>query len=107
MKLSEYQKKVPETWICNDFDLERIVLGVVGEAGEVAELFKKAYRGDYHNKLDRFRDLLEREIGDCTFYLAHLCNFYDLDYEDILDKNIAKLQKRKEEGKIKGTGSDR
>lgn len=105
--INEYQKRVQDTWITNEFDLERFILGICGESGEIAELFKKIYRGDYDNQTELIKEKLEKEIGDVIYYLAQLCNYHDLVLEDILQKNIDKLAKRKEEGKIRGSGDNR
>lgn len=107
MNLKEYQQRIEDTWISNDKDLERILLGLCGEAGEIAEKHKKLYRGDYIGKKGIFREALKKEIGDVCYYLGKLANMWELDLEDILQENIDKLAKRKEEGKIKGSGDTR
>jgi len=107
MNFNEYQKKVEDTWISNPCDTERIILGICGEAGEVAEKFKKYFRGDYENDYKNFLMLVSKEIGDLEYYIAKLCNKYNLNFEEILQKNIEKLSSRKERNKIKGAGDER
>jgi len=111
MDLNEYQKRIMDTWISNDKDLERIILGICGESGEIAELFKKYFRGDYEYESTKVfisrRDQIVKELGDIFYYICMLCNKYNFSAEEILLENINKLSKRKEEGKIKGSGSDR
>lgn len=107
MNLNEYQKRVEDTWISNPCDTERIVLGICGEAGEIAELFKKYFRGDYENDYKNFLTSLPKEIGDLQYYIVKLCNEYDLNLEDIIKSNIEKLKSRKHRNKIKGSGDDR
>ena len=65
-------------------------LGVTGEAGEVAEVVKK-YVAQGHT-LDRERLLLE--AGDVAWYLARLCAALDVPMSVMLERNIAKLEKR-------------
>lgn len=82
-------------------------LGLVGEAGEVAEKIKKIIRdrnGDYTDE-----DILEikKELGDVLWYVAVLANEFEISLLDIAKTNIAKLQSRKERGKIQGNGDNR
>ena len=107
MNLNEYQKRVEDTWERNQFDIERIILGICGESGEIAELFKKYYRGDYENNYEEFLKKVDKEIGDLSYYIAKLCNQFGSTWEKIMEENIAKLASRKERGVIKGSGSNR
>ena len=69
-------------------------LGLVGEAGEVADLVKK---GIYHQHgLDR--DKLIKEIGDVQWYVAALCSTLGVTLEHVMARNIEKLQARYPEG---------
>lgn len=75
-------------------------LGLAGEAGEVAEQLKKAWRNDTEITEDR-RSKIEDELGDVMWYVANLATELDLDLDVIARKNIAKLAKRAGEGKLK------
>ena len=108
MTLKEYQKKVEETWIKGGLERMRIVLGIAGEAGEIAELFKKLLRGDYETlEEERFYVEMMKELGDLSYYIAKLCNELECSWTDVLEMNIRKLQDRKKRGKIKGSGDNR
>ena len=109
MNLKEYQYRVEDTWLHNEHDKERIILGVVGECGEIAEKFKKNYRGDFEGNhgQDIFKAEIKKELGDLTYYIAKLCTLLNLSWEEILEENINKLAKRKQENKIKGSGDNR
>jgi NTP pyrophosphatase (non-canonical NTP hydrolase) len=107
MNFSEYQKKSRETWISNDKNLIRIILGVVGEAGEIAEFFKKKFRGDKPDNFVEDRLTIAKEIGDELYYLARLADEYELSLDQIAELNIKKLQDRKNRGVIKGSGDFR
>lgn len=86
-----------------DKELEYLTLGLVGEAGEVANKVKKVLRGD--KELDKMA--LAGELGDVYWYLAMLSKALGIDASEILFLNALKLTKRKEEGTIKGDGDDR
>jgi len=65
-------------------------MGLVGEAGEVADLVKK---GIFHEHgLDR--EKLQKELGDVLWYIAALCTVLDLDLSEIMQANIEKLTAR-------------
>ena len=108
MDFNEYQEKTKNTWISNDKDLERVVLGICGEAGEVAEFFKKFYREDKDSETATFDySGIRKEIGDTLYYLAMLCNILGMKLEDVAQVNITKLADRQKRGKLKGCGNDR
>lgn len=65
------------------------VIGIFTEAGELVEGLQKHLGGA---PLDTV-NLLE-ELGDITWYLSILCDALNLDFNEILEKNIAKLAKR-------------
>lgn len=70
--------------------LINIGLGLTGEAGEVADHIKK-YHSQGH-ELDW--DKLDKEIGDCLWYIAEYCYVRGTDFENLFDQNIAKLKAR-------------
>jgi len=78
-------------------------LGLVGEAGEVAEKLKKSIR-DY-NKLDK--EGMLKELGDVLFYVAALANFYGGTLQTIAEQNTEKLNSRQERGVLRGSGDNR
>lgn len=65
-------------------------LGLAGEAGEVADLIKKAVF--HQHGLDR--DKLIKELGDVLWYVAALCSKLDMTMSLVMQANIDKLQKR-------------
>lgn len=69
-------------------------LGLTGEAGEVSDMIKKHI---FHGH-DLNRDELVKELGDCAWYLALLCNAIGISLEDVLITNIEKLKRRYPEG---------
>ncbi len=104
MDFYEYQDESRKTWIFDhNNDFMRSVLGICGEAGEIAEKVKKDLRGDY--KLEAQE--ICKELGDLLYYIARVADYYKLDLHTIAVENIKKLQSRKERGKIKGSGDNR
>jgi len=77
-------------------------LGLVGEAGEVAEKIKKFFRD---GTLDK--DAIQKELGDTYFYWTALHGALGLDPETTIKKNMEKLSSRKERGTIQGSGDNR
>ena len=69
-------------------------LGLTGEAGEVADLVKKAnYQGHILDK-----DAVMKELGDIAWYIALACQALGFSMEEVLRMNIEKLQKRYPDG---------
>lgn len=83
------------------------VLGLNGEAGEVAEKMKKIIRDKGGNIDDADREAIKKELGDVAWYLNACCIEFGLELEDVMATNISKLLGRKERGTLQGSGDDR
>lgn len=71
------------------------VLGLCGEAGEVANRLKKVYR-DNNGVLNKEASKdLAYELGDVLWYLSQSASQLGLTLEQIAELNIAKLYKRR------------
>lgn len=79
------------------------VLGLVGEAGEVAEKIKKQMRDS--NKVSA--DDIVKELGDVVFYATALANYYGRSLGVVLEVNVQKLDDREARNKIQGSGDNR
>ena len=82
-------------------------LGLVGEAGEVAEKVKKVIRdkkGVFDNESKKG---LKKELGDVLWYVSNLCTEFNFSLDDIALENLEKLKLRAAKGKISGSGDDR
>lgn len=78
-------------------------LGLVGEAGEVAEKIKKLIRDS-----SRFQnEEIMKELGDVVFYATALANIYGRGLQEVLELNIQKLDDRQKRGKLRGSGDNR
>ena len=103
MNLKEYAAFVEGKILTKGTDrLAENTLGLVGEAGEVAEKIKKRFRD---GKLDR-KDV-QKELGDVMFYWIALHNLLGVCPEHTIDINIEKLTDREARGVLRGSGDNR
>lgn len=65
-------------------------IGISGEAGELLDALKKHWV--YNKPLDLAN--VEEELGDLFFYMTALMCQLGLTQQQILDRNVAKLEKR-------------
>jgi len=115
MNFNEYQEKAMATATYPSLgrNLMYPVLGLMGEAGEVAEKIKKLSRNQnielpsYFNTSDEFREALAKELGDVLWYIAALSTELRLKLDDVAAMNIAKLLDRQQRGVIKSEGDNR
>lgn len=95
MELSEYQKRARTTeQRASAEGVEQIVplLGLAGEVGELLNEYKKLLRdGSAHV---RFRERLAEELGDVLWYAAETATKFELDLNDVAERNLAKTQAR-------------
>lgn len=82
-------------------------LGLVGEAGEVAEKIKKVLRDADGVLTDETREKITKELGDVLWYLAQLSTEIGVQLDDVATQNIAKLQSRLDRGVLHGNGDNR
>ena len=109
MDFKTYQKKARETAQYPNLGSNRIypTLGLVGEAGEVAEKVKKVIR-DKNGIFDNESKLgIKKELGDVLWYLANLCIEFNFNLDDVAYENLEKLKLRNTKGTISGSGDDR
>ena len=109
MDFSTYQKASRKTALYPDLGKNFIypTLGLVGEAGEVAEKIKKVIR-DKGGVIDEATKLeLQKELGDVLWYLSQLSVELGLELDDVAAKNITKLQSRLDRQQLHGDGDNR
>jgi NTP pyrophosphatase (non-canonical NTP hydrolase) len=109
MDVNHYQTAALETAIYPNQGNNYIypTLGLVGEAGEVAEKVKKLIRDGDGVLTDSDREKIALEVSDICWYIAVLA--YELDYslEEVMQMNLDKLASRKARGVISGSGDNR
>lgn len=84
-----------------------VTLGLVGEAGELANKIKKVYR-DHNGVIStELKQTLQLEIGDTLWYISQLCTELGLSLDIVATANLAKLAKRKHDNTLSGDGDNR
>ncbi len=109
MTLSEYQQAALRTAASKDKPNEffHLVLGLVGEAGEIAEKVKKLVR-DHESDLKKLdKDDIIKELGDVMWYIATIADFLEVDLDVVGSRNITKLADRQRRNVIGGSGDNR
>lgn len=109
MDFREYQKKSRRTAIYPNRDNNFVypVLGLAGEAGEVAEKIKKIIRDDGGLVTENKRQEIKKELGDVLWYVSQLATELKLDLDDVAFSNIVKLYSRLDRDMISGSGDNR
>ena len=103
MTLDEFQRAAKRTSAAPFPERERLMvqtLGLCGEAGEVADLVKKA---SWHG-LALDDATLANELGDVLWYVADIATARGLSLSDIAAGNVAKLARRYPDGFVVGGG---
>ncbi len=70
------------------------VMGLCGESGEAIDIVKK----HLHQGHELDKEKLVKELGDIAWYLAETAYALDVDLDDVLEGNIAKLRARYPDG---------
>jgi len=133
MDIRDYLQGCLRTWDCSKYRLTRAILGLVGEAGEVAEKYKKYLRGDYEATRQEINEVTKdayinftfieniaeeieenkkdqaimKELGDVIYYWTMLCYELGFDPAKVMEANLEKLADRQARGKIRGCGDER
>ena len=109
MDFDSYQIKARKTAIYPDLGSNNVypTLGLVGEAGEVAEKVKKVLRDKNGNFDIESKEAIKKELGDVLWYLSNLCTEFNFSLNDVAVLNLEKLKLRASSGKISGSGDDR
>ncbi|QMU07482.1 nucleoside triphosphate pyrophosphohydrolase family protein [Levilactobacillus suantsaii] len=90
MEFSEYQKAANRTLYGNEQVLTNCALGLAGESGQVVELVKKY---TFHGK-DLDHDAIVKEMGDVLWYLSQIAEWADIDFDEVAQSNIDRLNAR-------------
>jgi NTP pyrophosphatase (non-canonical NTP hydrolase) len=87
--------------------LSYATLGLVGEAGEIANKVKKIARDNEGVITREHRDKLAEELGDVMWYVAQLARQIHYRLEEVCRTNVNKLADRAERGVLQGSGDNR
>ena len=121
MEMNDYQKKAIVTDVVLFERKEKIkternviapgflekILGLPGEAGEVADKFKKIIRDNKGVISDEDCEKIVMELGDVLWYIALIAEYLDVPLEEVAEKNIEKLHGRLKRGTLHGAGDNR
>ena len=92
LSFNEYQKEAGEL-ISEEGRKDLLlngVLGLAGEAGECADLLKKArFQGHTFDN-----EKMKEELGDVLWYIAETCDGLGIRLEEVAQGNLDKLHKR-------------
>ena len=109
MDLNHYQRESRKTALYPEVGSNAIypTLGLVGEAGEVADKVKKILRDNDGLFDEKSKDEIKLELGDVLWYISQLASELGYELDDVANSNLKKLKSRKLRGKIQGSGDDR
>jgi NTP pyrophosphatase (non-canonical NTP hydrolase) len=97
MEATTYQALAMRTASRHPDPLQRLIngaLGLCGEAGEVADLVKKAqFQG---HPLETHK--VAEELGDVLWYAALVCDALGMTMSEVMEANIDKLRRRYPDG---------
>ncbi|GAB5601781.1 nucleoside triphosphate pyrophosphohydrolase family protein [Thermus sp. FJN-A] len=108
MTLEEYQREAQKTALYPEaYRLLYPTLGLVGEAGELANKVKKVLRDEGGSLTPKAREALLAELGDVLWYVAQVATDLGVSLEAVAQANLEKLRSRWERGQIGGSGDFR
>jgi NTP pyrophosphatase (non-canonical NTP hydrolase) len=97
----------PEAGTSESDAIQYCIFGLIGEAGEIANKYKKILRDhDGDINLERLTSIAN-EIGDVLWYCSQLSSELGVQLSTIAAENIRKLNDRKQRDKLHGSGDDR
>ena len=111
MTFDDYQKGARRTALYPGkgtfIGLAYVVLGLNGEAGEVAEQVKRILRDDNGRIAEGRLRKLQKELGDVLWYASQVATELETSLSVVAAQNLDKLSTRQAEDKLHGDGSDR
>lgn len=109
MELDEYQRAALRTAAPKEKfnEVFHLLLGLVGETGEIAEKAKKIVR-DKDSDFSQWEiEDLSKELGDTLWYVAVIADYFGISLDDVARLNIAKLADRQGRAMLGGSGDNR
>ena len=83
-------------------NIERLLtagVGINAEGGEFLEIIKKmVFQGKPWNEDNREHLIIE--LGDVMWYVAQACMALEISFDDVIERNVKKLEKRYPGGKF-------
>lgn len=117
LTLNEYQKRAMSTCMESCDNHSYMLMGLVGEVGELFSKLSKAIRkektvivnNDFDTcgfSTDEFEDI-KAELADCQWFIAGIANTFGWTLEEVCQSNLDKLADRAKRGVISGDGDHR
>ena len=108
MTIKEYQEYV-RNGASDKYTKELALLGLIGEVGEAADVVKKeAIYEDMSKFIEKYgmsvEDKIIDECGDVLWQLMLVLCKYNVSVEDVINKNVEKLNKRHGNQKVAKDG---
>ena len=95
MTLNDYQLQALTTRVYDPkYDLTYSILGLAGEAGELANIYKKVLRNYDGYLSDYMKGKLIDELGDVLWYVAAVAKDLGTNLDLIAENNLVKLAQR-------------
>ncbi len=109
MDFNDYQKAAAKTATYPNVGNNYIypVLGLNGEAGEVAEKIKKVIRQENGIISEERRQEIAKELGDVLWYVAQMASELGLSLGSVAQMNVDKLASRQDRGVLHSSGDNR
>ncbi|GLV48246.1 hypothetical protein TJA_14020 [Thermus sp. LT1-2-5] len=108
MTFDTYQEEAKKTALYPEaYRLLYPVLGLAGEAGELANKVKKVLRDHGGTLTPEAREAILQELGDVLWYVAQVATDLGERLEAVAQANLAKLRSRQERGTLSGSGDTR
>ena len=109
MTFEEYQKLAKKTALYPVIGQSFVypVLGLAGEAGEMANKIKKIFRDDNGVLTEERKKEISKELGDILWYVAQVSTELGISLDEVAVSNIEMLKSRQERDKLKGDGDNR
>lgn len=117
LSLNEYQRRAMTTCMESCDNHAYMLMGLVGEVGELFSKLAKAIRKEkisindndfnFHKLSDQEKHDLISELGDLQWFIAGIAFSMGRDLQEIGEENLAKLADRAKRGVIIGDGDNR
>lgn len=99
-----YQKQAMGLRLNSAWSKQYPILGLPGEAGELAGLYAKVVRD---GETDTHKEKVLKELGDVLWFVAAIAEDEGFALADVAKANIDKLTSRRDRGTLQGSGDNR
>ena len=91
-----------EQQLIRTFEASHLGTAIAGEVGEVCNLLNKFSRGDTSFRVTtELQNKLTDELGGVLWYISEICAIFNIELQEVAEKNISLLSKRNENNELK------